>query len=36
VCVEAVDLIDNVHSREGGAIGDGEQLMRGPELAPLG
>jgi hypothetical protein len=34
VRVEAVDLIDNVHGRDDGVIGGGEQLLRRPELAP--
>ena len=33
--VEAVDLVDDGHGREGGGIGVGEQLPRRPELAPL-
>jgi hypothetical protein len=35
VRVEAIDLIDDVHSGEGGAVGGGEQLLRRAELAPL-
>src|SRR5215475_11544434 len=35
VRVEAIDLIDNVHGREGGVVGGGEQLLCPAELAPL-
>jgi hypothetical protein len=35
VRVEAIDLIDNVHGREDGVVGGGEQLLRRAELAPL-
>ena len=34
--VKAVDLIDNVHSRDDGVIGGGEQLPRRLKVAPLG
>jgi hypothetical protein len=34
VRVEAIDLIDDVHSGEGGAV-SGEQLLCRAELAPL-
>jgi hypothetical protein len=35
VRVEAVDLVDDVHGREGSVVGGGEQLLRRRELAPL-
>jgi hypothetical protein len=35
VGVEAIDLVDNVHSREDGVVGGGEQLLGCPGLAPL-
>jgi hypothetical protein len=35
VRVEAIDLVDNIHSREGGVVGGGEQLLCRPGLAPL-
>jgi hypothetical protein len=35
VRVEAVDLVDDGHGREGGIVGAGEQVPRRRELAPL-
>jgi Domain of unknown function (DUF4386) len=35
VRVEAVDLVDDGHGREGGVVGAGEQVPRRRELAPL-
>jgi hypothetical protein len=33
--VEAVDLVDDVHGREGGVVSGGEQLLCRRELAPF-
>lgn len=33
--VEAVDLVDDGHGREGGVVGAGEQVPRRRDLAPL-
>jgi hypothetical protein len=35
VRVEAVDLVDDGHGREGGVVGAGEQVPRRLDLAPL-
>jgi hypothetical protein len=35
VRVEAVDLVDDVHGREGGVVSGGEQVLCRRELAPF-